>query len=52
MTQVQLESQPLDQNQGSLGLNYKRSDQEWFQHYALLYIKYIEVYKKLEDCYD
>ena len=33
-------------------MNYKRTDAEWFQHYSLLYIKYIDVYKKLEDCYD
>lgn len=25
---------------------------EWFHFHANLYIKYIEVYKKLEDCYD
>ncbi len=35
-----------------MGMNYKRTDVEWFQHYSLLYIKYIEVYRKLEDCYD
>jgi hypothetical protein len=23
-----------------------------FQHFALLYIKYLQIYKKLEDCYD
>ena len=28
------------------------SNDEFFQHYAVLYIKYIEIYKKLEDCYD
>jgi hypothetical protein len=32
--------------------NYKRSDFEWFHLHANLYIKYVEVYKKLEDCYD
>ena len=25
---------------------------ELFQHYACLYIKYIDIYRKLEDCYD
>ena len=28
------------------------SHEEFFQHYAVLYIKYIEIYKKLEECYD
>merc|ERR1719424_2345458 len=23
-----------------------------FQHFALLYIKYLQIYRKLEDCYD
>ena len=23
-----------------------------FKHYALLYVKYMQIYKKLEDCYD
>ena len=32
--------------------NSKRSDVEWFQFYGTLYIKYIEIYRKLEDCYD
>ena len=34
------------------GMNYKRNDYEWFQYYSQLYIKYIEIYKKLEDAYD
>lgn len=25
---------------------------EAFQHFACLYIKYLQIYKKLEDCYD
>ena len=31
---------------------YERKDEEWFQYYAHLYLKYIDVYKKLEDIYD
>ena len=27
-------------------------DDEVFQHLAVLYIKYIDVYKKLEECFD
>jgi hypothetical protein len=27
-------------------------NEELFQHHAVLYIKYIEIYKKLEECYD
>lgn len=33
-------------------MKYERSEQEWFQYYAHLYIKYIACYKKLEDTYD
>ncbi len=52
MDQVTLENQPLEENQAMGNLSYKRNDQDWFHHYSILYIKYIEVYKKLEDCYD
>jgi hypothetical protein len=27
-------------------------DDEKFQHLACLYIKYIDIYRKLEECYD
>jgi len=33
-------------------LTYKRTDLEWFQYYAGLYIRYIDCYRRLEDCYD
>jgi hypothetical protein len=26
--------------------------EEKWSHYAVLYIKYIEIYRKLEECYD
>ncbi|KRX02464.1 P-loop containing nucleoside triphosphate hydrolase [Pseudocohnilembus persalinus] len=51
LEQFQLEYLPLEQNE-TLPKGYKRSEQEWFLHYAALYIKYIDIYKKLEDCYD
>lgn len=44
--------QPLDENLEGKGIKYKRSDVEWFNYYAHLYIRYIECYKKLEDSYD
>lgn len=31
---------------------HKRSDMEWFQFYGTLYIKYIDIFRKLEDCHD
>lgn len=30
----------------------KKSDYEWFQFYGALYVRYVDVYRKLEDCYD
>lgn len=36
----------LKQNQELWGV------EERFSHYAVLYIKYIEIYRKLEGCYD
>lgn len=28
------------------------TDEDTFQHLAGLYIKYIDIYRKLEECYD
>lgn len=33
-------------------MKYKRDNSEWFHFWATLYIKYIDIYKKLEDAYD
>lgn len=33
-------------------MKYERQDQEWFQFYSHLYVKYIQCYKFLEDAYD
>ena len=52
MEQVTLEYLPLEQNESSLGMKYKRDNSEWFHFWATLYIKYIDIYKKLEDSYD
>ncbi|EGR34503.1 hypothetical protein IMG5_009390 [Ichthyophthirius multifiliis] len=50
--QMNLEMYPFDENVQEKGLKYKRSDLEWFNYYANLYIKYIDCYRKLENCYD
>lgn len=33
-------------------MKYRRDNSEWFHFWATLYIKYIDIYKKLEECYD
>lgn len=33
-------------------MGHKFTEYEVFLHYANLYIKYIDSFKKLEDCYD
>ena len=30
----------------------ERKQEEWFQYTAESYIKYIEIFRKLEECYD
>lgn len=49
---MNLESQPRIENETDLGLKHKRTDYEWFYYYSHLYIRYIDIYKRLEDCYD
>eukprot|EP00961_Rhodomonas_salina_P032964 443858-Rhodomonas_salina.2 len=29
-----------------------QDEEESFQHFSYLYIKYVQIYKNLEDCYD
>lgn len=48
----EMEKYPAQENEQKLGMKYERSEQEWFQYYAHLYIKYIACYKRLEDTYD
>ena len=33
-------------------INHKRTDYEWFQYYGALYLRYLEVYRELEDSFD
>lgn len=46
MEQVQIEYLPTEAAENG------QPFEVGFQHYALLYIKYLQIYKKLEDCYD
>lgn len=46
------EFEPMDENLNEKGLKYERKDEEWFRFYSHLYIKYVQCYKTLEDCYD
>lgn len=52
MEQVQIEMMP-----GEVGESGQPEISTWtplrtFQHYACLYIKYIDIFRKLEECYD
>jgi IQ and AAA domain-containing protein len=49
---VDEENFPLEDNKNEKGITYKRSDLEWFQYYAGLYIRYVQTYRVLEDSYD
>ena len=63
--QVKVEHVPAEKNESGQAvrtpLSFNRSrlqnietwpNDEIFQHYACLYIKYIDIYRKLEQCYD
>merc|ERR1719217_333220 len=47
MEQVQIEYLPTEAEE--LG---NSPEPPGFQHFALLYIKYLQIYRKLEDCHD
>ena len=49
---VKTEHIPREKNEQDLENCQNWPVEEWFQHYACLYIDYIQVYKKLEECYD
>lgn len=51
--QIKVENIPSDKNTET-GLENIESWQpdEVFQHLACLYIKYIDIYRNLEECYD
>eukprot|EP00434_Breviolum_minutum_P029335 symbB.v1.2.025948.t1/scaffold2552.1/size76460/1 len=46
MEQVQIEYLPVDAKEN--GQHFEPG----FQHFALLYIKYLQIYRKLEECHD
>jgi hypothetical protein len=50
--QVKIEAVPAEKNE--LGIENIETWQpdEAFQHLAVLYIKYIDIYRRLEECYD
>lgn len=50
--QVKVEHAPTDKNEHGVENSENWGLEERFSHYAVLYIKYIEIYRKLEECYD
>ena len=52
--QVKVEHVPVDNNPNTNRPNIENpwGKDEVFQHLACLYIKYVDIYRKLEDCYD
>ena len=46
------EFQPLKENINKKKIKYRRKDKEWFSHYSNLYIKYIKIFKTLENCHE
>jgi len=41
MININLENEPLEENEAEKGIKYKRSDEEWFYYNGHLYIRYI-----------
>jgi len=39
-------------NYSTTQLTHKRSNYEWFQYYGALYLRYLGVYRQLEDSFD
>ncbi|CAK65698.1 unnamed protein product (macronuclear) [Paramecium tetraurelia] len=52
MEALQIEMDPLIENQVKQNLKLVRPDQEWFVYYGKLYLFYVDAYKSLETCYD
>lgn len=50
--QVKVEAVPPEKYADGKAQNMEDDNDEMFQHLACLYIKYIDVYRKLEECYD
>lgn len=47
-----MENLPSEKNEGGVELIESWATDEVFQHLASLYVKYIDIYRKLEECYD
>ena len=47
--QVKVEHVPKEKNEQGVKNCEEWPPEEFFQHFACLYIKYIEIYKKLEE---
>lgn len=50
--QVKVENVPSEKNESGVENIETWQPDEVFQHLACLYIKYIDIYRKLEECYD
>ena len=50
--QVKVEDAPLEKNEHKIENADLWGFEERFAHFAVLYIKYIEIYRRLEECYD
>ena len=50
--QVKVEHAPTEKNEHGVENAELWGLEERFSHFAVLYIKYIEIYRKLEECYD
>jgi hypothetical protein len=47
-----MENLPSDKNDAGVEIIETWATDEVFQHLASLYVKYIDIYRKLEECYD
>ena len=50
--QVKNEHEPTQENESGKPVLMDWPEDEVFQYLAVLYIKYIDIYRKLEECYD
>merc|ERR1712083_884167 len=50
--QVKVENAPTEKNEQGVPNADLWGLEERFSHFAVLYIKYIEIYRRLEECYD
>jgi hypothetical protein len=50
--QYKVEQIPSEQEKELLAMNKEERREYMFQHYSSLYIKYIDIFRKLEECYD